>query len=100
MPVVLFKYICVVMYIAFNLAKNIFCRTFLCRTPILEVTDVDFIKEVTVKQFNSFRNRRLVWRGDESIMASNLVRLRDDQWKHTRSILTPTFTSGKLKQVT
>ncbi|KAK7487346.1 hypothetical protein BaRGS_00021435 [Batillaria attramentaria] len=32
--------------------------------------------------------------------SENLVMLRDDQWKHVRSQLSPTFSSGKLKRMT
>ena len=31
--------------------------------------------------------------------SDNLLQLKDDHWKHIRSQLSPTFSSGKLKKV-
>lgn len=31
--------------------------------------------------------------------SGNLLALRGDHWKHVRGILSPTFSSGKLKKV-
>jgi len=68
------------------------------RTPVLEVADAEFVKEVTIKEFSSFMNRRPVIEED-SISDNHIVSITNDHWKHVRTILASTFTSGKLKQV-
>ncbi|XP_060029338.1 cytochrome P450 3A12-like isoform X3 [Erinaceus europaeus] len=50
--------------------------------PVLAITDPDMIKTVLVKEcYSIFTNRR------------------DEEWKRIRSLLSPTFTSGKLKEM-
>ncbi|KAF6035233.1 CYP3A131 [Bugula neritina] len=68
------------------------------RTPVLKVADAEFVKEVTIKEFSSFMNRRPVVEED-SISDNSIVSTTSDHWKHVRTILAPTFTSGKLKQM-
>ncbi|KAF6035234.1 CYP3A4 [Bugula neritina] len=72
--------------------------TFQGRTPVLQVANAEFVKEITIKEFSSFTNRRdLV--DEDSIAGNHIGMIRDDHWKHVRSLLSPTFTSGKLKQM-
>ncbi|KAF6029389.1 CYP3A4 [Bugula neritina] len=68
------------------------------RTPVLDVADVEFVKEVTIKEFSSFMNRRTLI-DEDSITANHVGEITSDHWKHIRTLLTPTFTSGKLKQM-
>lgn len=69
------------------------------RSPVLMVGDVDAIKEITIKQFNKFRNHSSLIEGEDNIHTRHVGIVDDDHWKHVRQILSPTFTSGKLKQV-
>lgn len=65
--------------------------------PGLLIRDPKTIQDILVTDFSSFRDRtRYV---DEKIdpMADNLLLQRGDKWKYTRTKLSPTFTSGKLK---
>ena len=73
-------------------------RNFQGRSPLLNISDLEMIKQVTIKDFSKFTNKR-VWFDEDNELASNLLGITDDHWKHVRSTLTPTFTSGKLKQV-
>ena len=75
-----------------------FARIFQGRMPVLEVADAEFLRHVMIKDFTSFTNRRKVLDLDTKL-TSSLLTIKDDHWKHVRSLLTPTFTSGKLKQV-
>ena len=36
---------------------------------------------------------------DDKIFSSFLTTVQDEQWKRLRSIITPTFSTGKLKQM-
>ncbi|KAI2802051.1 hypothetical protein BLOT_010243 [Blomia tropicalis] len=66
--------------------------------PQLMISDPKLIKQIVVSDFHMFRNRPDN-RVSHKIFGENLVRSRDDNWKRIRSILTPMFTSSKLKKM-
>ncbi|XP_040430792.1 cytochrome P450 3A9-like [Cygnus olor] len=68
------------------------------RQPVLAVMDPKIIKSVLVKEcYSTFTNRRHV---DLAGVLNNAVSLaEDEQWKRIRTVLSPTFTSGKLKEM-
>ncbi|NXI45889.1 CP3AD protein, partial [Galbula dea] len=68
------------------------------RQPVLGVMDPQIIKSVLVKEcYSTFTNRR---RFDLAGALNNAVSLaEDEQWKRIRTVLSPTFTSGKLKEM-
>ncbi|XP_038618599.1 cytochrome P450 3A24-like [Tachyglossus aculeatus] len=68
------------------------------RQPILAVLDPDIIKTVLVKEFhNSFPNRRNILLNGR--LTSGLTVAEYHTWKRIRTIISPTFTSGKLKEM-
>ncbi|NXF01266.1 CP3A9 protein, partial [Smithornis capensis] len=68
------------------------------RQPVLAVTDPQIIKSVLVKDcYTTFTNRRRVDLVGEVGDAISLA--EDEQWKRLRTVLSPTFTSGKLKEM-
>ncbi|KFP28785.1 Cytochrome P450 3A13, partial [Colius striatus] len=68
------------------------------RQPAIAVMDPQIIKSVLVKDcYSTFTNRRSV---DLAGVLKNAVSLaEDEQWKRIRTVLSPTFTSGKLKEM-
>ncbi|NXO70163.1 CP3A9 protein, partial [Phainopepla nitens] len=68
------------------------------RQPTLAVTDPQIIKSVLVKDcYTTFTNRR---RTDLVGVLNNAISLAEDEhWKRLRTVLSPTFTSGKLKEM-
>lgn len=64
--------------------------------PTLTLTDPELIKQIMVKDFAWFINRRELNTYHE-VANKMLTELEDDEWKRVRSLVTPTFTSGKLK---
>jgi len=66
--------------------------------PVLVCGHPEAIKQVTIKHFDSFTNRRkpATWK---SIRYRALTYMRDEEWKSLRKILAPTFTSNKLKRM-
>ncbi|NWZ46872.1 CP3A9 protein, partial [Haliaeetus albicilla] len=68
------------------------------RQPVLAVTDPQIIKSVLVKEcYSTFTNRRHV---ELAGVLNNAISLaEDEQWKRIRTVLSPTFTSGKLKEM-
>ncbi|XP_078097109.1 cytochrome P450 3A56-like [Mustelus asterias] len=68
------------------------------RQPILATTDPDLIKTIFIKEFCTlFTNRQDV--GLNGPMTESLLTVEDDQWKRIRSVLSPNFTSGRLKEM-
>lgn len=68
-------------------------------TPVIIVTDLRFLKTMMIKDFSSFVNRRVIDSFAIDPFDKFLTNLKDDEWKNVRSVLTATFTSGKLKSV-
>lgn len=71
------------------------------RMPAYLITDVDLIKQITVKEFSKFPNRPLTSIGSQSVFDNkSLIALEDEEWRRIRVTITPTFSALKLKQVT
>uniref|UniRef100_A0A672U8R0 Cytochrome P450 3A n=1 Tax=Strigops habroptila TaxID=2489341 RepID=A0A672U8R0_STRHB len=68
------------------------------RQPVVAVMDPQIIKSVLVKEcYSTFTNRRHI---DIAGILNNAISLaKDEQWKRIRTVLSPTFTSGKLKEM-
>lgn len=66
--------------------------------PILSIGDPTLLKDIMVKDFPSFTSRRGFKTGDK-IIDSMLTNIRGEDWKRVRSIITPTFTTGKIKRM-
>ncbi|KAI7693640.1 hypothetical protein SSS_06904 [Sarcoptes scabiei] len=66
--------------------------------PVLCVADPIIIKRILVQDFNIFRNR-LSGLNQDRFFQKTLVSIRDHDWKRIRSILSPMFTTSKLKKM-
>ncbi|CAG2161676.1 unnamed protein product [Oppiella nova] len=60
--------------------------TFMGREPALTVADPELVKDIMIKDFNVFINRRDMGSMDE-ILDHALTVVKDDDWKRLRSIL-------------
>lgn len=68
--------------------------------PVLVVFDLDLIKSILVKDSQVFINRNLtVDEGKDPLSYKNIFSLKGQKWRHMRTNLTPTFTSGKMKKM-
>ncbi|EDL05795.1 mCG115420, isoform CRA_c [Mus musculus] len=66
--------------------------------PILAIMDPEIIKIVLVKEcYSVFTNRRFF--GPVGFMKKAITISEDEEWKRLRTLLSPTFTSGKLKEM-
>ncbi|XP_013930979.1 PREDICTED: cytochrome P450 3A9-like [Thamnophis sirtalis] len=75
-----------------------FWRLYDGRQPIIAVLDPAIIKAVLVKEsYSTFTNRRVFPAPD--ILKNAVSMAKDEQWKRIRTVLSPTFTSGKLKEM-
>ncbi|XP_060066282.1 cytochrome P450 3A2-like [Ylistrum balloti] len=66
--------------------------------PNLVVADKEMLRHILVKQFNNFPDRRTIkdFNGD---MEHSLLNTKGEHWKQDRSVIAPTFSSGKLRKM-
>lgn len=74
------------------------CGYYFGRRPMVVIADPDIIKQVLVRDFNGFPNRNS-YQFAPKPMRDSLPLLRNAQWKRVRSILTPTFSAAKMKEM-
>ncbi|XP_071461708.1 cytochrome P450 3A4-like [Marmota flaviventris] len=66
--------------------------------PVLATTEPSIIKTVLIKEcYSVFTNRRDL--GPMGFMKKAISLSEDEEWKRLRTLLSPTFTSGKLKEM-
>lgn len=78
--------------------------TYLLGKPVLNITNVETIRHILVKDFNSFVDRndpnitKMMDGGPlDQVWRKQMTALSGDEWKDVRSTFSPIFTSGKLK---
>ncbi|XP_054632528.1 thromboxane-A synthase isoform X2 [Dunckerocampus dactyliophorus] len=74
------------------------CGYYLGRRAVVVVADPDILRQVMVREFSSFPNRGTI-RFASKPMSDCLLMLRNEQWKRVRSILTPSFSAAKMKEM-
>lgn len=69
--------------------------------PVLLIADLELLKNVQVKDFQDFIDRSLLFQSKRPPSPQNksLIQLTGKRWKEVRSVLTPSFTSNKLKMM-
>ncbi|GFR89994.1 cytochrome P450 3A11 [Elysia marginata] len=68
-----------------------------CKTPVLVIRDLDMIRDIMVKHFGSFVNRRVFQLNEP--YTHMLTMIKDDHWKNVRTTVSPTFSTGKLRRM-
>ncbi|XP_029289316.1 thromboxane-A synthase [Cottoperca gobio] len=74
------------------------CGYYLGRRPVVVIADPDMLRQVMVRDFSSFPNR-MTLRFATKPMTDCLLMLRNERWKRVRSILTPSFSAAKMKEM-
>lgn len=69
-------------------------------TPVLMIRDTELIKAISVKHFEQFPDHRSFQNeATDPLFAKNLFALRGDRWREIRNLLSPAFTSSKMKSM-
>ncbi|VDK62442.1 unnamed protein product, partial [Anisakis simplex] len=68
--------------------------------PMLDICDLDMLRKVLIKDFGTFQNRMMddFFAGSSPIRLHMLNTLKDAHWKNVRNIITPAFTTGRIKK--
>lgn len=73
--------------------------TFTMLTPTLMVADPLLLKEIMIKNFGSFPNTEFIRQVGDPVLDNMLVALLNNEWRTTRKIVSPVFTTSKIKQM-
>ena len=66
--------------------------------PVIVLRDLELIKSVAIKNFEHFTDHRpFVDPAADPLFGVNLFSMKGDKWKETRNMLSPAFTSSKMK---
>lgn len=69
-------------------------------SPLIMLRDVDLIKSITLKNFETFLDHRIfIPDGQDPMFSKNLFSLQGDRWREVRAMLSPTFTSSKMRNM-
>ena len=64
------------------------------------IRDPEIVKQITIKDFDFFVNHDRNFNEEiDKLMAKMLVLMVDDEWRNMRNILSPIFTSSKMKMM-
>ena len=66
-------------------------------TPMLAIADADCLKDILIRNFHCFTDRPRL--ANVPLEMESLINQNGPQWKHDRAIMSPTFSSGKMKSM-
>jgi cytochrome P450 len=70
---------------------------FRANSPTLIIRDPELIRDVAVKSFRNFQDNELIIdKKDDPLLGRHPFFIGGEEWRTTRVLLTPGFTSGKV----
>ncbi|XP_047493445.1 cytochrome P450 3A4-like [Penaeus chinensis] len=82
----------------YNYGGSKFCGLYSFHKPCLLVGDPELVKQMFVKDFDCFSGKKpLKLTKQDKVISDMLVLKTGEEWKKLRSIMSPTFSSGKMK---
>lgn len=95
-----FSYVIQKLYIKLKqLGSNHYGGIYFFGNPVFLVLSPEFAKTVLVRDFHYFMDRGIYFNGEVDVLSANVFFLRGNKWRTLRDKLSPTFSSGKLKQM-
>lgn len=79
--------------------KGDYAGLYFLNKPVLFVLSPEFAKTVLVRDFQYFVNRGVYFNKEDDPLSANLFFIEDSDWRRLRYKMTPTFTSGKIKNM-
>ncbi|KAL7646757.1 UNVERIFIED_CONTAM: hypothetical protein RMT77_002012 [Armadillidium vulgare] len=73
-----------------------YCGFFEFNQKSIMIGDLNILRHILIKDFDNFVNRSNMMTSDP-VVDSMVLMLRNDKWRKVRSLLTPAFSSGKIK---
>ncbi|CAG0890358.1 unnamed protein product [Darwinula stevensoni] len=67
--------------------------------PVWNIADPDLIRDIGIKEFDHFTDRRLFLPMKDKVLSKMLTMLKGQEWKDVRSAVSPVFSSGKIKKM-
>ncbi|CAG2170837.1 unnamed protein product [Oppiella nova] len=67
--------------------------------PVLQVGDPELIKQILVKDFDKFVDRRADLKAKHPIIDRLMANTRGDDWRQIRATVSPSFSSAKMRKM-
>lgn len=80
-------------------SKGDYVGLYFLNKPVLFVLSPEFAKTVLVRDFQYFINRGVYFNKEDDPLSANLFFIESSDWRRLRVKMTPTFTSGKIKNM-
>lgn len=79
--------------------KDVIAGFYTLFSPSLIITDLELVKQITVKEFSNFTDRGVFVNEENEPLTGHLFAIEGDKWRFLRHKLSPVFTSGKIKSM-
>lgn len=81
-----------------KMKKHRFFGIFILDKPVLIISDPELVKSILVKDFNTFADRASNVKEDQQEVTFHMLFFaKNPEWKEIRTLISPAFSSGKLK---